>query len=118
MASCKSQQKKNERAQNKRSSYYPGIVNRPRILKREKTQLDSEHLRGYLKVLNEENGYKTAYDQEKKSFYVFHRLFEKRFRQTSVVRQAALYCRISVFGENTSRIKLPRTYCKTKIDTE
>ena len=80
MAPGKSQQKKNKGAQKKRSSYYPAIVNRPRILKREKTQLDSEHLRGYLKVLNEEKGYKTAYDEEKKSFYVFHRLFEKRFR--------------------------------------
>jgi len=118
MTSCKSQQEKNERAEKKRSSYYPGIVNRPRILKREKTQLDSEHLRGYLEVLNEENGYKTAYNQEKKSFYVFHRLFEKRFRQTSAIRQAVLYCRISVFGENTSQIKLPHTYCKAKIDME
>jgi hypothetical protein len=47
-------------------------------------------MRGYFEVLDEENGSETAYDQEKESFYVFHRLFEKRFRYTSATRLATI----------------------------
>jgi hypothetical protein len=100
----KTEQEKNKRAQKKRNPYYSGVVGCPSLLIEEKIQLDSEHMLGYFEVLDEENGYETAYDQEEKSFYVFHQLFERRLRYTSATRLAGVCCRISVFRENTSHI--------------